>query len=69
MDRLDFGIPELDTAGTVFRDMLFLMVLGLVVLIFLVSLLIGPPAKHGQTAQHRVRLSSHQHPAPGLSKS
>ena len=51
MDRLDFGIPELDTAGTVFRDMLFLMVLGLVVLIFLVSFLIGPPAKHGQTAQ------------------
>jgi len=51
MDRLDFGIPEMDTAGTVFRDMLFLMVLGLVVLIFLVSFLIGPPAKHGQTAQ------------------
>ncbi|MCH8883332.1 MAG: hypothetical protein IIA41_07530, partial [SAR324 cluster bacterium] len=51
MDQLDFGIPELDTAGTVFRDMLFLMVLGLVVLIFLVSFLIGPPAKHGQTAQ------------------
>ena len=51
MDRLDFGIPELDTAGTVFSDMLFLMVLGLVVLIFLVSFLIGPPAKHGQTAQ------------------
>ncbi|MCZ6552926.1 MAG: hypothetical protein O7A67_03905 [SAR324 cluster bacterium] len=51
MDRLDFGIPELDTAGTVFRDMLFLMVLGLVVLIFLISFLIGPPAKHGQTAQ------------------
>lgn len=51
MDRLDFRIPELDTAGTVFRDMLFLMVLGLVVLIFLISFLIGPPAKHGQTAQ------------------
>jgi len=51
MDQLDFGIPEMDTAGTVFRDMLFLMVLGLVVLIFLVSFLIGPPAKHGQTAQ------------------
>ncbi len=51
MDRLDFRNPELDTAGTVFRDMLFLLVLGLVVLIFLISFLIGPPAKHGQTAQ------------------
>ena len=51
MDRLDFRNPEMDTSGTVFRDMLFLMVLGLVVLIFLISFLIGPPVKEGQTAQ------------------
>lgn len=41
----------LDAAGTVFRDMLFLMVLGLVVVIFLITFLIAPVGKKFETEQ------------------
>ena len=42
---MDFYEEDVDPAGTVFRDMLFLMVLSLVVVIFLLTFLINPIEK------------------------
>ena len=42
---MDFYEEDIDPAGTVFRDMLFLMVLSLVVVIFLLTFLINPIEK------------------------
>lgn len=50
MDQLDFSMAENDQTGVVFRDVLFLMVLSMVVVIFLLSLLINPVSER----QHEV---------------
>lgn len=45
MERFDYLSEHSDAAGTVFRDMLFLMLLCLVAVIFLVTFLIHPVAR------------------------
>lgn len=45
MEQFDYLSEFSEVSGTVFRDMLFLMMLGLVAVIFLVTFLINPTAK------------------------
>ena len=42
MDRLDFSLTSGDSIGVAFSDVLFLMVLGMVVMIYLLGFLIKP---------------------------
>ncbi|MCH8843657.1 MAG: hypothetical protein IID61_11880 [SAR324 cluster bacterium] len=50
MDRLDFSLTPGDSIGVAFRDVLFLMVLGMVVMIYLLGFLINPVSER----QHEV---------------